>query len=151
MSKEVDTRSKSPPSLEPAVNKCLNILRQIASKKRAIAMGFIVAVIPANVSVELSTPLFSYQIPTKINTNMLQRSEGYQYASKIRRIDCNPQERFSVTQNQSLDINGLVCAFSKGVGSFGGNYLNLLFKHQDVRISTFTSTFNFSFSSFKLG
>ena len=77
--------------------------------------------------------------------------DQYQCVLEIRKIDRNPQQKHFVTQHQSFDISGLVCAFGKGVGSFGGNYLNLLFEHQDVGISTFIGLFNFSCNSFKLG
>lgn len=48
-------------------------------------------------------------------------------------------------------MSGLVCAFGERMGSFEGNYLDLLFKHQDIGVGIFTCLFNFSYSSFKLG
>ena len=65
-------------------------------------------------------------------------------------VDCYPKNGHSVIQYQRFDMNGLVCVFSKGVGSFRGNYLNLLFERQDVGISIFTGLSNFNSSSFKL-
>lgn len=47
-------------------------------------------------------------------------------------------------------MSGLICIFGKKVGSFRRNYLDLLFKHQDIGISTFTDLFNFSCNNFKL-
>lgn len=56
----------------------------------------------------------------------------YQKALKIRKIDYNLQNKRFITQYQSFNMNSLVCAFCKKVRSFKGNYLDLLFKHQDI-------------------
>lgn len=47
-------------------------------------------------------------------------------------------------------MNNLVCIFGKKVETFKSNYLDLLFKHQNIRISLFTDLIYFSCSSFKL-
>lgn len=44
----------------------------------------------------------------------------------------------------------MVCVFSKEVGSFKGNYVDLFFECQAVRIGRFISLFYFSYSIFKL-
>lgn len=48
------------------------------------------------------------------------------------------------------DINSVVFAFCKERKSFKDNYLNLLFKHQDVSTSIFTNLFTSNNNSYKL-
>lgn len=70
---------------------------------------------------------------------------------KIRRIDCNLEDRYSVVEYQSFNISSLVCIFGEKLGKFKSNYLDLSFEYHDVGIGTFTGIFNFSSSNFKLG
>lgn len=47
-------------------------------------------------------------------------------------------------------MSGLIYVFDKKVKSFKDNYLNLLFKYQDMKINTFLIFSNFNNSSFNL-
>ena len=69
----------------------------------------------------------------------------------MKKIDCNPHDRYSIIEYQSFNISSLVCIFGKEVKRFRSNYLDLLFERQDIKVSTFINLFNFSYSNFKLG
>lgn len=46
-------------------------------------------------------------------------------------------------------MNSLICAFGKKIQRLRSNYLDLLFKCQDIRVNIFTGLFNFNYGSFK--
>lgn len=55
-----------------------------------------------------------------------------------------------ITQYQRFNISNMVCTFDNKIEFFQDNYLDLLFKHQDIRISIFNGLFIVSCSNFIL-